>query len=87
LYERLAVTDDNLNVVHVQRVGETWRVTRTSLMNLDEPSTIFQVDKDGMLQQVATSNSCTVFTVESFGTNCNIKAVSNIKNKLTEQQS
>jgi hypothetical protein len=79
LYERLAVTDDNLNVVHVQSVGETWRVTRTSLVNLDEPSTVFQVDiKDGTLQQVATSNSCTVFTVESFGTNCNLKAVSNI---------
>ncbi len=72
--ESLAVTDDNLNVVHVRmgRPDLVWRVTRTSLTNLIEPTTVFDVPSDGgYLMQVATSNTCTSINIggESVGKN------------------
>jgi hypothetical protein len=64
LSEGLAVTDDNLNVVHVRCVGQVWRVTRTSLTNLIEPTTVFDVPLNGgFLIQVATSETCTVLFI------------------------
>jgi hypothetical protein len=84
LYERLAVTDDNLNVVHVQRGGKAWRVTRTSLVNLHEPTTVIQVDLNHIkLKQLATSDSCTIFTVEPFSTKHFISGLKDFKTAST----